>query len=92
MNIDQDYDEEGNNIVPCPICLDNYCPSKDGGECPREDEFAERDLNTHKAVVEVLEGMKLPQKPELNDELNASREQNNITLTDAIQKMDELFL
>lgn len=27
MNPD-DYDNDGNNIVPCPICLDNYCPSK----------------------------------------------------------------
>ena len=34
MNRDQDYDEDGNNIVPCPICLDVYCPSKEGGECP----------------------------------------------------------
>lgn len=35
-----DYDNDGNNIVPCPICLDNYCPSKNGGECPEEEEFA----------------------------------------------------
>lgn len=41
MNLD--YDEDGNNIVPCPICLDNYCPSKEGGKCPDEDEFA-RDM------------------------------------------------
>jgi len=43
-----DYDEEGNNIVPCPICGDSYCPStnfdlngnKIGiGKCPEEDEF-----------------------------------------------------
>lgn len=36
---DQDYDNDGNNIVPCPICLDVYCPSKQNGKCPEEDEF-----------------------------------------------------
>ncbi len=25
---EQDYDNDGNNIVPCPICLDAHCPSK----------------------------------------------------------------
>lgn len=39
MNTDDDYDEDGNNIVPCPICLSQYCPSKDGGRCPDEEEF-----------------------------------------------------
>jgi hypothetical protein len=34
-----DYDDDGNNIVPCPICLNQYCPSKDGGKCPDEEEF-----------------------------------------------------
>jgi hypothetical protein len=40
MNPD-DYDEDGNNIVPCPICLSKYCPSeiKDDGKCPEEDEY-----------------------------------------------------
>ena len=45
----QDYDEDGNNIVPCPICLDVYCPSKEGGKCPKEDEFA-RDMGAKPAV------------------------------------------
>ena len=40
---DQDYDEDGNNIVPCPICLDSYCPSKEGSKCPKEDGFV-RDM------------------------------------------------
>ena len=39
MNIDQDYDNDGNNIVPCPICLSVHCPSKEDGKCPKEDEF-----------------------------------------------------
>jgi hypothetical protein len=43
MNED-DYDEDGNNIVPCPICLDKHCPSKEDGKCPEEDEFA-RDMS-----------------------------------------------
>jgi hypothetical protein len=34
-----DYDNDGNNIVPCPICLNVYCPSKNGGKCPDENEF-----------------------------------------------------
>lgn len=38
---DQDYDDDGNNIVPCPICLDVHCAGKEeGGKCPKEDEFA----------------------------------------------------
>ena len=40
MNIDNDYDNDGNNIVPCPICMSNYCPSKEDGKCPEEDMFA----------------------------------------------------
>ena len=40
MITDNDYDEDGNNIVPCPICLSEHCPSKEGGKCPEEDEFA----------------------------------------------------
>ena len=35
-----DYDNDGNNIVPCPICLDRFCPSKEDGKCPQEDAFA----------------------------------------------------
>lgn len=38
MNLD-DYDNNGNNIVPCPICLDVHCPSKEDGKCPEEDEY-----------------------------------------------------
>ena len=34
-----DYDEDGNNIVPCPICMSNYNPCKNGGKCPEEDDF-----------------------------------------------------
>ena len=40
MNTDNDYDEDGNNIVPCPICLSEFCLSKEGEKCPEEDEFA----------------------------------------------------
>lgn len=39
MNLDDDYDNDGNNIVPCPICLDVHCPSKEDGKCPEEDAF-----------------------------------------------------
>lgn len=38
MNPD-DYDDDGNNIVPCPICGSNYNPCKEGGKCPEEDEY-----------------------------------------------------
>ena len=36
---DDDFDEEGNNIVQCPLCGDTYCPNKEGGVCPYEEEF-----------------------------------------------------
>lgn len=39
MDTSNDYDSDGNNIVPCPICLNVHCPSKGGGKCPDEDEF-----------------------------------------------------
>lgn len=39
MNSD-DFDSDGNNIVPCPICWNVYCLSKQGGKCPEEDAFA----------------------------------------------------
>lgn len=51
MNPD-DYDEDGNNIVPCPICLDVYCPGKDGGKCPEEDAFAAH-YNMKAKVLEI---------------------------------------
>lgn len=54
MNLDQDYDNDGNNIVPCPICLSNYCPSKeDNVKCPEEDSFV-------KAMEEKKYNLKLP--------------------------------
>ena len=38
--MDDDYDNDGNNIVPCPICLSVHCPSNtEDGKCPEEDEF-----------------------------------------------------
>lgn len=57
MNED-DYDEDGNNIVPCPICLDQYCSSKENGICPEEKEF-----------VKSL-GMKLPDNKLKNENIN----------------------
>lgn len=52
MNPD-DYDDDGNNIVPCPICLDTYCPSKQGGKCPDEDEFKEDMERTAKILDQI---------------------------------------
>jgi len=40
MNLDKDYDNDGNNIVPCPICLNVHCLSKEDVKCPEEDMFA----------------------------------------------------
>jgi len=34
-----DYDDDGNNTVPCPICLNVWCPSKEDGVCPEEEDF-----------------------------------------------------
>lgn len=45
-----DYDEDGNNIVRCPICLSNHCPSKEDGKCPDEDEFVR--AMTYKDIAE----------------------------------------
>ena len=39
MNRDNDFDNDGNNIVACPICLSVHCPSKEDGKCPEEDDF-----------------------------------------------------
>lgn len=39
MNTDDDYDNDGNNIVPCPMCMSNYNPCKEGGRCPAEYSF-----------------------------------------------------
>lgn len=52
--MENDYDSDGNNTVPCPVCLDVFCPSKEGGKCPREDEFA-RDME----MLEWFDGLPL---------------------------------
>lgn len=36
---DLDYDNDGNNMVDCPICLDQYCDSKRNEKCPKEDDY-----------------------------------------------------
>jgi len=58
MNLDDDYDSDGNNIVPCPICLDVYCPSKEGGKCPEEDEFVkameQEDMERTAKVLDMI--------------------------------------
>jgi hypothetical protein len=36
---DDDFDDDGNNIVECPLCLNMHCPSKEGGICPEEEAF-----------------------------------------------------
>lgn len=37
--MEQDYDEDGNNIVPCPICNNVQCPGNNDGKCPEEDAY-----------------------------------------------------
>lgn len=50
-----DYDEDGNNIVPCPICLNVHCPSKeDGFECPESAAFAQWHTQKMIDIVYVL--------------------------------------
>jgi len=56
---ENDYDEDGNCIVDCPLCLTTNCPSvNDGGECPiekrmREDpKYAEEFMRTEEKSVE----------------------------------------
>ena len=52
-----------------------------------------KDLNTHKAVVEVLDGMKKDLFKEAAEGIVSAQATAgwNKALTDAIQKMDELF-
>lgn len=49
-----DYDEDGNNIVPCPICLSNYCPSKEDGTCPEEADFVKWHTQKENDIVYIL--------------------------------------
>lgn len=59
----QDYDEDGNNIVPCPICLDKHCQGKEeGGTCPDEAQFV-ADMNK-KAFNEHIINNILPKEKE----------------------------
>ena len=52
MNPD-DYDEDGNNIVPCPICLSKYCSSKQGEKCPEEENYKKwLDTNVYEDFVD----------------------------------------
>jgi len=56
--MENDYDEDGNNIVPCPMCLDVHCRSKEirsvtKEKCPEEDEFIK-----HMNHEETIKGMK----------------------------------
>jgi len=51
---DNDYDEDGNNTVPCPICMSNYCPGKEDGKCPEEEEFVKA-LSTKEVCLEGAE-------------------------------------
>jgi hypothetical protein len=66
-----DYDDDGNNIVPCPICLSAHCPSKEkGGKCPEEEEFiktmtniqsegAEKEIITEAITITMPSGEKM---------------------------------
>jgi hypothetical protein len=49
MNPD-DYDEDGNNIVPCPLCGSTHCPGNEfdrsgnrigKGVCPEEEAYVQ---------------------------------------------------
>ena len=54
MDTSNDYDSDGNNIVPCPICLDNHCPSKEGGKCPDEDDFINPLTSNSPKAIEII--------------------------------------
>ncbi len=55
---DQDYDEDRNNIVPCPICLNVYCPSKEDGKCPDESAFINPLTSNDPKAIDLVEAMK----------------------------------
>ena len=70
MNRDNDYDNDGNNIVPCPICLDVYCSGKESGKCPEEEAYSK-----DHSIEEMVEQKQLPARECLPDEevVNASQ-------------------
>jgi hypothetical protein len=50
----EDYDNDGNNIVPCQLCLSVYCKSKENGKCPEEDKYV-KDMNQKQSCNGILE-------------------------------------
>lgn len=50
---EKDYDNDGNNIVPCPICLNVYCLSKEDGKCPEEDDFVKAHTDPYEAQGKI---------------------------------------
>lgn len=50
-----DYDEDGNNIVPCPLCSSTNCPyCYEDGKCPEEEAYA-RDMEKEMKEVSPSE-------------------------------------
>jgi len=72
MDFDNDYDEDGNNIVSCPICLNVYCPSKDGGKCPEEEEFAKY-MTEQETIKKIQEAV-----PEIMDRIDVEKRKDVI--------------
>ena len=100
MNPD-DYDDDGNNIVPCPICMSKYCPSKycpskEDGKCPDEDMFAlegeirmllseYKETGDNSRIVNVLEAVE-HLLTEKAKELQKAREEERERIKRYIQK------
>ncbi|MCK9601584.1 MAG: hypothetical protein M0R06_21260 [Sphaerochaeta sp.] len=56
MPLDNDFDDDGNNIVPCPLCGSEYCPSKfdKTKPCPEEENFKKSmPLSNSREVAEL---------------------------------------
>lgn len=68
MNLNNDYDEDGNNIVPCPICLSSHCPSKEEGICPEEEEYKDS-LKSERIRLEVFWDKEGPLTHEYSDDV-----------------------
>lgn len=82
MDTDNDFDNDGNNIVPCPICLNIFCPSKEGGKCPEEDDFKASFTPTVDSSVDWEKEFdeKFYSKYQLNDVLIPKYEMTNAFL------------
>lgn len=78
--MDHDFDEDGNNIVPCPICLNIYCPSKEEREkCPEEEAFKQSIVEQE--IADTLPKLRKQCKDIMDDPYRGLKETSNTNKT-----------